>query len=118
MTGPLCGELRPTTCGDPAHFQALAEAKSGYRRAARDGPDPAIQPQNLEAPAVVDAVRHDGQSLELRLPAIGDAWVEQDGPGIVLHQLPFDFPHQPFAFLDVGFGRLPVDQLIDLGVAI
>src|SRR6266567_4239159 len=77
-----------------------------------------VQPQILEAPAIVDAVRHNGQALELRLPAIRHARIEQDRSGVVLHQLPFDLPHQPFAFLYVGFGRLLIHQRIDLGAAI
>jgi len=42
--------------------------------------------------------------------------VEQDRAGIVLGQLAFDLPYQPLAFLDIGFGGLPFDQLVDLGI--
>jgi hypothetical protein len=44
--------------------------------------------------------------------------VEQDRAGIVLGQLAFDLPYQPLAFLDIGFGGLPFDQLVDLGIAV
>ena len=35
-----------------------------------------------------------------------------------LAQLPFDVPHQGFALVLVGLHRLPVDHLVDLGIAV
>jgi hypothetical protein len=46
------------------------------------------------------------------------ARVEEDRPDVVLDQLPFDLPYQPPPLLRVGLHRLPVDQRIDLIVAV
>src|ERR1700730_7397314 len=45
-----------------------------------------VEPQLLEAPAVVDAVYHDGQSLHPRLPARAATRVKDHRPGTILGQ--------------------------------
>src|SRR6266550_9488024 len=75
-------------------------------------------PEVLEARAVVDAVDHQGHALDPRLPAGGLTGIEDDRADIVLGQFSFDLPHQLPAFLPVGLDRLPIDQIVDLRVAI
>src|SRR5438270_12512656 len=77
-----------------------------------------VEPYIFEAPAVVDAVDHDRQPLDLGLAAGRAARIEDHRPGNVLDQLPFDLPYQLFALFRIGFHRLPIDQLVDLGVAV
>src|SRR5438270_13278741 len=77
-----------------------------------------IEPDILIAPAVVDAIYHNGQSLHPRLPARSAARVKDHRPGTVLGQPLFDFPDQFFALVLVWLHRLPIDQLVDLGAAI
>src|SRR5689334_21768544 len=77
-----------------------------------------IQPDVFEAPAVVDAVDLQQDALDLRRPAgVGDV-VADDRPGRVVGQLLLDLPHDLLALLDIGFGRLLVDQLVDLGILV
>src|SRR5207253_1599477 len=56
-----------------------------------------VQPNILHAPAVEQAVDHDRQSLELRLPAGRKAIVEKDRPRTILLQLPVDVPDKMLA---------------------
>jgi hypothetical protein len=56
-----------------------------------------VEPEVFEALAVVDAVNHESQPLELRLPADRAAREENDRPGIVLNQLLLDLPDQLLA---------------------
>src|SRR5262249_41641830 len=59
------------------------------------------EPEVLEARSVVDAVDHQGQPLDPRLPARRLPRIEDDRPDIVLGQLAFDLPHQLSALLAV-----------------
>src|SRR3546814_9784690 len=52
----------------------------------RRDPGLPVEPDVLVPPAVVDAVHHDGDALDLRLPAPGTDGVEDDRPGHVLLQ--------------------------------
>src|ERR1700736_6280129 len=76
-----------------------------------------VQPDVLEARAVVDAIDHLGHPLHPWLVADRRARVEEDRPDVVLDQLSFDIPYQT-PFLRVGLYRLPVDQRIDFLVAV
>ena len=77
-----------------------------------------VEPDVLEAPAVVDAVGHDRQVLEVRLAADCDVIVEEDRTGVVFNQFPLDLPHQLLALIDVGLGRLLINQLVNLWIAV
>src|SRR5215813_15177147 len=73
-----------------------------------------VEPEVLEARAVVDAVDHVGEALHLRLPAGRNAAVEDDRPRVVLDQLLLDLPDQPLARARIGLSGLLLDQPIDL----
>src|SRR6516164_7147902 len=77
-----------------------------------------VEPDVLHAPAVEDAVDHDGQPLDVGLPAGSLAGIKDDGPGADLGQLAFDRPQQLLAPSLVGLDRLLLDQLVHLRVAI
>src|ERR1700730_494017 len=77
-----------------------------------------VEPDVLEARAVVDAVDHLGHPLHPWLVADRRARVKEDRPDVVLDQFPFDLPYQQPPLLRVGLYRLPVDQSIDFLVAI
>src|SRR5579884_434047 len=77
-----------------------------------------VEPDILEAPAVVDAVDHDRQPLDLRLHAGGADVVEDDRPRAVLLQLLVDLPNQALPLLRVGDHRLLVEFLVQFLVAI
>src|SRR6516162_11566577 len=98
-------------------------APTPRRRSTRRRPPPHIgrlpvEPEVLEARAVVDAVDHVYDALHLRLPAGSDAPVENDRSGIVFDQLPFNLPHQAPALARVGLTRLSLDQPVDLLVTV
>ena len=57
----------------------------------------------FHAPTVENAVGRDGHALDVGLPAGRAAPIEDDRPGAVLSQLPFDLPDELLAFLHVGF---------------
>src|SRR3954449_10030333 len=88
---------------------------SGVRPAAAY---PAIEPEVLEAPGIVDAVDLRGQPLELRPAAVRGLVVKKNRAGIVLDQLLLDLPDHLFALIDVGLRRLLVDQLVNLVIAV
>src|SRR5271166_5746119 len=77
-----------------------------------------VQPQIFEAPAVVLAVDHDRQPFQLGLPAGRGAEVVDDRPGSILLQLLVDLPDELPALALVGFDRLLLEPLLELGVAI
>src|SRR5882672_3354423 len=77
-----------------------------------------IQPHILVAIAVIRAVHHDGDALDVRLPARALAAVEDDRAGDVFLKLLVDFPNQLLALGDVGLLGLLVEQLLDVLVAI
>src|SRR5262252_4842565 len=104
----------------PAPAVGFADAQPTLRKALRfaSATISLIEPEVFEAPAVVDAVDHRGESLDIRLPAGRSPRVVNDRAGTVLSQPTLDLPDQLFALLLVKFARLPVDQLVDRRVAI
>src|SRR5882724_4883330 len=77
-----------------------------------------VHPDVFVTIAVIGAVGHDGNVLDVRLPAGSGAGVEDDGAGHVFLQFLVDVPDQLLALGDVGLLRLLVEQLFDLLVAI
>src|SRR6516165_5651416 len=77
-----------------------------------------IEPDVLEARAVIYAVYHADQTLDVGSPA-GDAGHIQDVRArILFDQLSLDLPNQLPPLVGVGFLRLPLDQLVNRLVAI
>src|SRR6202040_2301707 len=76
-----------------------------------------VEPDVLHTPIIKDAVLHQGQTLDLRLPAGALSHEEDDRAHRILDQLALDLPDQLLALRRIGFRRLPVDQRIHLGVA-
>src|SRR6266446_1044490 len=77
-----------------------------------------VEPEVFEPPAVVDAVDHRREPLDVGLSAGRGAAVKNDRSGAVLGQPPLDLLYQLLALLLVEFDRLAVDQIVDLGIAI
>src|SRR5205085_6843529 len=77
----------------------------------------AVEPGILHAPHIVGAVDPDRDALHLRVGAGHRARVEDDRPAAIFGEIFLDLPDQPAPLLDIGLDRLPVDQLVDLGVA-
>ena len=77
-----------------------------------------VEPHIFHAPAIVLAVDHDGQPLQLGLPAGRGAEMIDDRPRPVLLQFLVDFPDQLAALLLVSFRRLLDELLFELGVAV
>src|SRR5437899_5577432 len=77
-----------------------------------------VEPDVFHAPAVEDAVDHDRQPLDMRLPAARAAVVKDDRPGAVFRQFALDLPYQLLALLGVGLDGLPIDQRVHLGTAV
>src|SRR5262249_52881157 len=77
-----------------------------------------IEPHVFQAEIVDDAVGHHRPTLDPGLPAIGEAVVKNDWPGAVLSQLLLDLPDQLLAFVGIDLGRLLVEQLFQIRVAI
>src|SRR5438045_7120628 len=78
----------------------------------------AVEPPIFHPPAVVLAVDHDRDALQLRLPAGRGAEVVDDRPGTVFLQLLVDLPNQALAFLLIGLLGLPVEHFLQLGIAV
>src|SRR5690242_2799470 len=131
---PVGQEQKPLLWGRAAGFGSMngpspeARERSPTRRFPTfTRPKAAIQPSITNLPvepdvfhpvAVVDAVDHRRQSLDIRLRAGAPARVEDDRSGALLDQPPLDLPHQLFALIRVGLARLLVDQSVDLLVAV
>src|SRR5882672_6169573 len=77
-----------------------------------------VHPDVFVTIAVIGAVHHDGDALDVRLPARTLTTVEDDRARHVLLQFLVDFPDQLLALLLVGFGGLLVEQLLDFLVAV
>src|SRR6516165_5387424 len=77
-----------------------------------------VEPDVFHAIAIVDAVHHRHEPRDIGLRTGAAARIEDDRPRPFLGQPPFDIPHQPLALVAVGLGRLLLDQLVDLGIAI
>src|SRR5207244_3320730 len=69
-----------------------------------------VQPHVLITIAVVGAVHHDGNALDIGLPAGAHAAVEDDRAGRVFLKFLVDLPDQLLALGDVGLHRLLVDR--------
>ena len=78
----------------------------------------AVEPEVLETRAVVDAVDHCRQPFDVWFAADCCTRIKQDRTGVVFDQFALDIPDNFFALLRIGLGRLAVDQLVDLGIAI
>src|SRR5262245_8357047 len=76
----------------PTVSQTLGAAEAGVLRR-REGRRLAVEPDVLEAPAVVDAVGLDSVVPDVGLPAAGRHLVENDRAGDVFLELPVDLPH-------------------------
>ena len=105
---PLCASIPASILGG---YHTAGDRYIGPSRSV-------IAPEALEAPGVVDTIRHWRQPFDLRSRAIGVLQIEQDRTGVVLGQPVLDLPYQPLTLLYIGFGRLPFDHLVDLKVAI
>src|SRR5260370_21614662 len=77
-----------------------------------------IEPHVLKPPAVENAVDDQIEALDARPPAGRGAGVEYDRARGVAREAPLDLPHQLPPLLGIGLARLPVDQRVDLLVAI
>src|SRR5436190_15818489 len=71
-----------------------------------------VQPHVFHAPAVVDAIDHRRQPLDLRLPAGGKNIVKNDRASSVFLQFPIDLPYQPLALVLIGHRGLFVELLV------
>src|SRR6516165_4257226 len=98
-------------CDDAGVAAGLRRSCAGHRHLL-------IQPNVLEARAVVDAIYHLRHPLHPRLVADRGAGVKEDRPDIVPDQLSFDVPDQLPPLLRVGLYRLPVDHRIDLMITV
>src|SRR5215831_5385559 len=74
-----------------------------------------VEPDVFHAPLVVDAVGHERQPLDPRLPAGGSSRIEQHRPNRCFRELPLDIPDDLFALLRIGFHRLLVHQFVARG---
>src|SRR5262245_59725649 len=92
--------------------------KPGRVKHARASFESMLEPDVLEAPAVVGAVRHDRDPLHPRRPAGRPARMQDDRSRYVLLQLSVDLPNQLLALFQIRFRRLQVEQLLELLVAI
>src|SRR6516225_9049438 len=77
-----------------------------------------VQPDVLEAPFVVDAVRHVGPAFEPGLPARRSGRVVNHRPKRGFRQFAFGLPDDLFALFRVGLHRLLVDQLVEFRIAV
>src|SRR5205823_8013433 len=77
-----------------------------------------IEPHVLKPPAVENAVDDQVEALDAGPPAGRGAGVEDDRSRGVARQAPLDLPYQLPPLLGIGLARLPVDQRVDLLVAI
>src|SRR5271165_91123 len=77
-----------------------------------------VEPKVFEPPAVVDAVDHDRQPLDVGLPAARGAVMKNNRPGAVFLQFAVDLPHELFALLSVGFHRLKRELFFEFRVAV
>src|SRR6516225_8470074 len=82
------------------------------------GPLLLVEPGVFHTRTIGDAVDHDRQALHVGPPAGGAAVVEDDRPSAVLRQSSLDLPHQLLAPFLVGLDRLPINQLVDLRIAV
>src|SRR5260221_3957388 len=119
---PTSGKTRRVSSGSAARNAVSHSASSSTwarnRSATRHTSGLSIEPDVFHAPAVVDAIGHQGDAFDLGPPAAGVATEIQHRAHDVLLQPPVDLPDQALALLLVGLHRLLVDQLVDLLVAV
>jgi hypothetical protein len=77
-----------------------------------------VEPDVFSAPAIVDAVAHQRQPLDVGLSTVTGGKIHDDRADAILSQLALDLPHQGLALLHVDLHRLPVDHLVELGIAV
>src|SRR4051794_26285267 len=82
------------------------------------GPPLTVEPYILHSVAVVDAVDHCHETLDVGLRTGAVARVEDNRSGALLGQYVLDFPDDLLTLLDIGLGRLLVHQPVDLRVAV
>src|SRR5262244_1691878 len=78
----------------------------------------AVEPDVFHAPAIVLAVDHDGQTLDLRLHTSCQARVVDDRPRPVFLQSLVNLPNQAPALFPIGDRRLLDEQFFQLRIAI
>src|SRR6516162_7708305 len=74
-----------------------------------------VEPDVFHAPAVVDAVDHNGQAPELGVPTIAATAEIKHRLGVVLDEAALDLPDDALAFFLVRLPRLLLDHPVDLG---
>ena len=77
-----------------------------------------FEPDVVEPPAVVHAVDHRRQALDLGMPAGRAADVEDDRPGALFLQPAVDIPDQLPSLFPVGLGGLTPERRFELAIAI
>src|SRR5262245_29930001 len=77
-----------------------------------------VEPNVLEAIAVENAIHHERQPFDRRLPARRGTGIEDDRPAGVLGELALDFPGLLAAPLGVALARLLLDHAVELGTAV
>src|SRR5258708_32677808 len=78
----------------------------------------AVEPPIFHAPAIVLAVDHDRDALQLRLPAGCGAEVVDDWPRAVLLPFLIDVPDKALALVLGGLCRLRHEQLFEFRAAL
>src|SRR3954464_14355960 len=99
-----------------AEARGPEEHERAWRPAVRQ--ESLVEPDVLEAETVVDAVDLRHVALDVGLHADRRAVPHDDRPRSVLEQLAIDLPNQLAPLVDVGLGRLRLEQLLDLGIAV
>src|SRR5215813_389965 len=94
-----------------------ASKRANYRLRVGDAKS-LVEPDVFHAPAVKQAVNHQGQPLDVRVQAGCILRVKDDRPRAVLLKLPIDLPHQLAPLLLVGQHRLLLKLLIEFGIAV
>src|SRR6516162_6695243 len=92
-----CGPVSPTF---PAHFAGLVPSNAMFVGGMRRG-RLLVEPDVFETPAVVDAVGHQCQPLDPRLPAGGSGRVKEDRSNPGLGEQALDLPYDLFALYRV-----------------
>src|SRR6516162_1147975 len=77
-----------------------------------------VEPDVLHAPAVVDAVDHDGQAPDLGVPAVPAAAEIKQWLGVVLDEAALDVPDDVLALFLIGLARSLLNHPVDLRVTI
>src|SRR5260370_35861910 len=77
-----------------------------------------VEPDVFEAPAIVDAVDHDRQTLDPGLPAGAAGRVKDHRADRSFRQYPFELPDDLLALFRIGLHRLLIDEFVELGITI